>query len=95
MRGVKGTGKPKTRTKPEGHETMETRVKPIGSVAKFELLRTELHKALYEIEYALEFNEASNLDTDTIIKSLTWIADKCSNAVAKLKSLQKEGSIMT
>lgn len=90
MRGVKGTGTPKKRKIEEGQQTIETRVEPIGNLSKLELLRTELHKALYEIEYAVEFNEPVNLDIDKITKSLEWIATKCSNTVTKLKSLQKE-----
>ena len=90
MRGVKGTGTPKKKTKVEGQEATETRVRPLGSVAKFELLRTEVHKAFYDIEYALEFGDTSGLDTEKIIKSLSWIADKCSTTATKLKSLQKQ-----
>jgi DNA replication protein DnaD len=91
MRGVKGTGTPKKRKIEEGQEkTIETRVKPIGNLSKLELLRTELHKALYDIEYAVEFSEPVKLDIHKITKSLEWIAEKCSNTVTKLKSLQKE-----
>jgi hypothetical protein len=91
MRGVKGTGTPKKRKIiAEGQEIIESRVKPISNLSKLELLRTELHKALYDIEYAVEFSEPLNLDIDKITKSLEWIATKCSNTVTKLKSLQKE-----